>query len=55
MTISAVATSLDSCGLKAVRVGGVVSEKHANVFATGLPLEPELQLVGFAGTSEEAG
>lgn len=71
---------IDSCGLKGLRVGGVVvSEKHANFFAaspgaraddvlalvrlvqsrveaeTGVRLDPELQLVGFADASEEVG
>ena len=71
---------IDSCGLKGLRVGGVVvSEKHANFFAaspgaraddvlalmrlvqsrvaaeTGVRLEAELQLVGFADASEEVG
>jgi UDP-N-acetylmuramate dehydrogenase len=71
---------IDACGLKGLRVGGVVvSEKHANFFVaepdaraddvlalirlvqdrveagTGLRLVPELQLVGFAGVSEEPG
>ena len=71
---------IEACGLKGLRVGGVVvSDKHANFFAaspgahaddvvalmqlvqarveaaTGVRLEPEVQLVGFAGGSEEVG
>jgi UDP-N-acetylmuramate dehydrogenase len=71
---------IDSCGLKGLRIGGVVvSEKHANFFAaspgacaddvlalvrlvqsrveaeTGVRLEPEVQLVGFADAAEEVG
>jgi UDP-N-acetylmuramate dehydrogenase len=69
---------IEACGLKGLRVGGVVvSEKHANFFAaspgaqaddvvalmrlvqarveaaTGVRLEPEVQLVGFAAGTEE--
>ena len=70
---------IDACGLKGLRVGGVVvSEKHANFFAaspgaraddvlalmrlvqsrveaeTGVRLEPELRLIGFAPGSRRS-